>query len=94
MATVKMTFSLDEETALRLDRTAERLAMPKSHVVREAIVEYSARTDRLGHAEQQRLLKAFDALVPKIPGRPAAEVDAELKAVRDGRRSSGRARSA
>lgn len=90
MATIKMTFSLDEETARRLDRTAERLAIPKSHVVREAISEYSARADRLSAEEQDRLLRAFDALVPKIPQRPAKEVDAEIDAVRQARRAGGR----
>ena len=93
MATVKMTFSLDEETARRLDRTAERLSIPKSHVVREAISEYSARVDRLSPEEQNRLLRAFDALVPEIPVRPAEEVDAEIEAVREARRSGGRGHS-
>ena len=85
-----MTFSLDEETARRLDRTAERLSLPKSHVVREAISEYSARADRLSHKEKNHLLQAFDALVPEIPSRPADEVDAEIDAVRRARRTGGR----
>jgi hypothetical protein len=89
-----MTFSLDEETARTLDRTAERLDMPKSQVVREAIAEYGARSDRLSAEEQRRLLAAFDTLVPKIPSRPAREVDAELKALRQARRSGGRASEA
>jgi len=93
MATIKMTFSLDEETARRLDRTADRLSMPKSHVVREAIGEYSARADRLSSDEQFRLLKAFDALVPKIPPRPESEAQAELEEVRDARRTGGRGRA-
>jgi predicted transcriptional regulator len=90
MATVKMTFSLDEDTARRLDRTAGRLSIPKSHVVREAITEYSARADRLSTEEQNRLLRAFDALVPEIPARTAEEVDAEIEAVRETRRAGGR----
>jgi len=85
-----MTFSLDEETARRLDRTAERLSIPKSHVVREAISEYSARADRLSVEEQNRLLRAFDALVPEIPARSEGEVDAEIEAVRAARRTGGR----
>jgi predicted transcriptional regulator len=93
MATVKMTFSLDEETARRLEHIAERLAMPKSHVVREAIVEYGARGDRLGRAERDRLLAAFDDLVPRIPRRPDEEVEAELRSIRDARRTGGRARA-
>jgi len=86
-----MTFSLDEETARRLDRTAERLSIPKSHVVREAISEYSARADRLSPDEQNRMLRVFDDLVPKIPPRPEDEVDAEIEAVREARRAGGRA---
>jgi hypothetical protein len=35
MATVKMTFSLDEATAERLDKAAAALRKPKSEVVRE-----------------------------------------------------------
>ena len=91
MATVKMTFSLDEDTARRLEQIADRLAMPKSHVVREAIVEYGARADRLSRSERDRLLQTFDALVPKIPQRPEREVEAELKSLRDARRIAGRA---
>jgi len=93
MATVKMTFSLDEDTARRLEQIADRLAMPKSHVVREAIVEYGARADRLSRSERDRLLQAFDALVPKIPQRPEREVEAELESVREARRTAGRARA-
>lgn len=90
MATVKMTFSLDEETARRLERIAERLAMPKSHVIREAIVEYGERGDRLSRSERDRQLAAFDGLVSKIPKRAQHEVDAELKAIREARRTSSR----
>ena len=90
MATVKMTFSLDEQTAKRLNRTAEQLSIPKSQVVREAISDYSARADRLSPSERDRLLEAFDRLVPKIPKRPAREADEEIAAIRAARRSGGR----
>lgn len=98
MASVKATFTLDEATAARLTQTAERLQRAKSEIVREAILDYSARVDRLGERERLRLLTAFDELVPRIPERPEAEVDAELEGVRDsrrggGRRSSGRRRT-
>ena len=36
MATTKVTFTLDEATITRLRAAAERLALPKSQVVREA----------------------------------------------------------
>ena len=91
MATVKMTFSLDEETARRLAHIADRLDMPKSQVVREAIVEYGARADQLSSSQRDRLLEAFDSLVSRIPNWPEREVKAELKAIRETRRRGGRA---
>lgn len=90
MASVKATFTLDAETARRLGETAERLKRPKSQVVREAILDYSERADRLGERERLRLLEQFDELIPRIPSRPAADVDAELAEIRAGRRSGGR----
>jgi predicted transcriptional regulator len=87
---VKMTFSLDEQTAARLRRTSERLRKPKSEVVRDAIRDYSERADRLSDAERDRLLEAFDRLIPNLPSRPREEVDAELEELRRARRGGGR----
>lgn len=92
MATVKMTFSLDESTAARLDDTAAALHKPKSEVVREAIRDYSERVGRLTEAERLRLLGVFDELVPAIPARPSSDVDAELASLRQARRLGGRGR--
>jgi predicted transcriptional regulator len=92
MATVKVTFTLDAETVARLRTTAARLRQPQSQVVREAIAEYGTRACRLREAERAGLLRAFDRLVGAIPVRPAAAVDAELKALGDSRRRGGRAR--
>ena len=47
MATVKVTFTLDEATITRLRQAAQRLAKPRSQVVREAIHDYSERIGRL-----------------------------------------------
>ena len=85
-----MTFTLDEETAARIDRTAERLAIPKSAVVREAVAEYAARAGRLSDEERSRMLRVFDDVVARIPAQPAAAADAELAAVRLSRREGGR----
>lgn len=93
MASLKMTFSLDRETAARLQQAAQRLGKGKSEVVREAVAEYSARIGRLSEAERRELLRSFDRLVPAIPARPAAEVEAELAQVRSARRAGGRAAS-
>lgn len=90
MASVKATFTLDESTAARLAQTAERLQLPKSEIVREAILDYSERADRLSERERLRMLRAFDELVPQIPARPDDEVEAELEALRQSRRGGRR----
>lgn len=90
MALVKLTFSLDAETVARLRTTAGRLRMPQSQVVREAVAEYAARVGLLSESERVSMLRAFDRLVPLVPPRPAAEVAAELRALRAARRRGGR----
>jgi hypothetical protein len=90
MAAVKMTFSLDAETAKRLEQTSERLRRPKSQVVREAIRDYSLRVNRLSEAERLEMLDVFDRVVAEIPRRSAAQVDRELREIREARRSGGR----
>ena len=85
-----MTFSLDEATAARLNRTAERLNLAKSQVVKEAIHDYAARVGRLSEKERHRMLGVFDDLIPRIPDRPAEEVDQELEEIRRARRQGGR----
>jgi len=90
MATTKVTFTLDQETVARLRLASERMALPKSAIVREAIRDFSDRAGRLGERERRRLLEAFDRLVPRIPRRPAAEVARELAELRRARRAGGR----
>jgi predicted transcriptional regulator len=90
MATTKVTFTLDPETLARLRTAAERLAIPKSAVVREAIRDFGERAGRLGETERRRQLDAFDRLVPVIPKRSRAEVERELVALRRARRAGGR----
>jgi len=90
MASVKLTFSLDAETVSRLRQAAERLRLPQSQVIREAVAEYAARVERLSEAERQAQLKAFDRLVPLVPARTARAVDAELRELRAARRQGGR----
>lgn len=87
---VRLTFTLDEETVAQLRRTAARLSRPLSQVVREAIREYSTRSDKLGDEERNRLLDIFDRMVPAIRPRPLSEVEAEMRAVRAARRRGGR----
>jgi len=90
MATAKATFTLDGDTLDRLRATAERLSIPKSAVVREAIRDFSDRAGRLGESERQRLLAAFDRLVPGIPRRPLRDVERELAELRRARQAGGR----
>jgi len=87
---VKVTFTLDDATVDRLRRTAYRLGRPQSQVVREAIEEYATRVGKLSAAERERLLEAFDRLLPRIPKRPVEEVEAELREIRRARRRGGR----
>jgi hypothetical protein len=89
MAT-KLTFTLDQETVHRIADAAERLAKPKSQIVREAVADYHSRIGRVSESERQRLLKTFDALVPLIPRRPQREVNRELRDISRARRSGGR----
>jgi len=90
MALAKVTFTLDQATLARLREAAERLARPKSQIVREAIHDFHERIGRLSERERLRLLRVFDEVVPRIPERPLAEVRKELEAIRQARRTGGR----
>ena len=86
----RVTFSLDDKTVAEIRQAAARLRMPQSHVVREAVADYAARTDRLSERERQQLMGVLERLRDSRPTRPAADVDAELKAIRASRRAGGR----
>jgi hypothetical protein len=90
MESINVTFTLDAATIVRLRQTAERLRKSESQVVDEAIREYVERIGKLGDRERLRLLRVFDEVVDRIPPRPAAEVDRELRALRDARRGGRR----
>jgi hypothetical protein len=90
MAATKVTFTLDDVSLARLNDAASRLSMPKSEVVREAIMEFHERIGRLSERERTTLLRTFDSLVPKIPERAVAEVDQEIEDLRLSRRDAGR----
>jgi hypothetical protein len=87
---VKATFSLDDDTMEQIRRTAARLGKAQSHVVREAVAEYAARTDRLSERERLHLLGVLEKLGETRVSRTARAVDHEIKAVRAARRQSGR----
>ena len=90
MAATKVTFTLDDESLGRLNDASSRLSMPKSEIVREAIMEFHDRIGRLSARERSALLRAFDDFVPRIPRRAAAAVDREIEEVRSARRAGGR----
>ncbi len=90
MATTKVTFTLDQISIDRLQDAADRLAMPKSEIVREAILEFYDRLGRLSDRERSAMLRTFDQMVPLIPERSAAEVDKELSELRSARKTGGR----
>ena len=71
---VKVTFTLDDATVAELRRTAARLKKPQSLVVREAVAEYSARTDRLTERERVRMLAILERARRAKPTRTQAEV--------------------
>ena len=87
---VKVTFSLDDDSVAHLERLADRLGMPKSRVVREALRVYGEEMSRLSEEERSRLLEAFDRVTTGIPDRPRAEVERELAEIRAARRAGGR----
>lgn len=90
MGMVKVTFSLDEATVAAIRRTAERLGSAQSQVIREAVAEYAARTDRVSERERLRTVGVLNTLQQAPPSRTAAAVDAELRMIRSARRSGGR----
>ncbi|MCY4511199.1 MAG: ribbon-helix-helix protein, CopG family [Acidobacteria bacterium] len=91
---VKVTYSLDDATVRRIRRAAERLGKPQSLVVREAVAEYDARTDRLSEAERLRMLEVLDRLRDEPVTRSRESVAAEIREIRRSRRESSLRRSA
>ncbi|HSW29102.1 MAG TPA: ribbon-helix-helix protein, CopG family [Longimicrobiales bacterium] len=87
---LKLTFTLDNETVATLGRTAERLGMAKSQVVREAIRVYGEQAGLLSAEERDRALRVFDEVTGDLPGRPRQEVVRELAEIRAARRAGGR----
>lgn len=89
---VKLTFSLPEATAQQIRLAASRLGKAQSHIVRDAVADYTQRTDRLSEAERLRMLSLLHELRDKPRDqytRTAAEAEAEIEEVRATRRLSG-----
>ena len=90
MATTKVTFTLDRVSIQRLQDAADQLAVPKSEIVREAIMDFYDRLGRLSERERAVMLRNFDEMVPKIAPRSNAAVDREIAQIRRARRTGGR----
>ncbi|HTU45586.1 MAG TPA: ribbon-helix-helix domain-containing protein [Bryobacteraceae bacterium] len=90
MATTKVTFTLDRVSIQRLQDAADQLAVPKSEIIREAIMDFYDRLGRLSERERAVMLRNFDEMVPKIAPRSNAAVDREIAQIRQARRTGGR----
>jgi hypothetical protein len=86
----KVTYTLDEATIRRVESASDRLSVPKSQVIRDAVAEYHDSIGRLSETERQRQLRVLRDLAPSIPKRPLAEVEQEIAEIRSARRVSGR----
>jgi predicted DNA-binding protein len=83
----KVTFSLDDETLRTLRLVAERKQKPQSLVVREAIVEYAAKDEKLSDVDRTRKLQLIRQLKSAPPTRDAGSVDRELGDLRRSRKA-------
>ena len=90
MATSKVTFTFDQATIAQLNDAAQRLAKPKSEIVREAIHEYHQHIGRLSELQKRRMLQALEEFAKRPATRTKEEMDAELREIRRARRDGGR----
>jgi predicted transcriptional regulator len=87
---IKRTFVLDDESASYLDRAADRLGIPKSQVVREALRLYGEQMGKLTDEEMDQALENFDRAIARLPHRARKTVEAELEELSRARRGGGR----
>jgi hypothetical protein len=90
---VKMTFTIDEDTADMLRQISRRVHRPQSQVLREAIRHYEPHAGQLSLEERRKRTRLFDKVIARIPSRPASEVDAELLEIRRSRRTGWQRRT-
>jgi hypothetical protein len=89
---VKVTYTLDEETANTIREVARRRKKPQSLVVREAVAAYAVQEEKLTDLERARRLQVIDELLTQPPTRPQSEAEKELREVRRSRRDGWRRR--
>jgi len=90
---VKMTFTIDNDTADTLRRISKRVDRPQSQVLREAIRHYEPHAGQLSAQERKTRVELFDRVIKSIPKTPAKKVDAELLDIRSSRRQGWRSRT-
>ncbi len=93
---VKVTFTIDDETARRLRKLSERARKPQSLIVREAIAHYAAAEEdvRVPENERDRQLAILRRIRAQGALRSAEDADAELQALRESRREPQRGHKA
>src|ERR1041385_6963394 len=89
MAT-KVTFTVDEATVARLNEASARLGLPKSQVVREAILDFYDRIGKLSERERHSAPRALDEFFARPASTDSRAVDRELRQLRETRRTGGR----
>ncbi len=86
----KVTYTLDGDTVREIERASDRLGIPKSQVVREAVRVYGEQLGRMSDEEREAKLATFGEVMATLPERPREEVEAELRELRKARRGGGR----
>jgi predicted DNA-binding protein len=90
---VKMTFTIDEDTADTLRRISKRVDRPQSQVLREAIRHYEPHAGQLSAQERRARVELFDQVIDRIPKKSAKQVDSELRDIRSSRRQGWRSKT-
>lgn len=79
---VKMTVTIDDETARTLKAMAERFGKSPSLVLSDVIAEYAARAGRMTEAERRQMRDEVDAVTKRPATRSDTELDREIETLR------------
>ena len=89
---IKLTVTVDDETAQRLRKLAERTRKPQSLIVREAIAHYDANPPEVltSPEERARLLRVIDEMMSRPSDKDPQITRRELEDLRESRRGPHR----
>ena len=89
---VKLTVTVDDETAQRLRSLAERKRKPQSLIVREAIAHYESNPPEhlTSPAERARLLRVIDEIISRPADKDPDGTRRELAELHESRRAPHR----